>query len=130
MAIFIEYSPDAKTEALLGELAASLRAVAAVAPILEMMMAAIDNLNTNMAKFADDFSKFADDFSKAVTALQAGVSTNNDAAIQAAADKLSAMDAQLQSLDSTATGLVSATPPAPATPPSGSTSSSGSPPIA
>jgi ABC-type transporter Mla subunit MlaD len=127
MAFILEFSPDAKTEALLGELAASLRAVASVAPTLERMMAAIDNLNAKLATFASDFSKFAADFSAAVTALQSGVSNGNDAAIQAAADKLAQMDTQLQSLDSTATGLV--TPPAGPAPSSGS-SSSGSAPIA
>lgn len=133
MALQIEISLNPRDRALFSDMAASLKTAAcAVSNLEKTVSAATDAFNANFAKFQTDFSQLSTDISAAITALQSGINSGDDAAIQAAADQLATIDSQATDLDSK---LKAATPAAAGSPSSSSASgsqsgSSGSAPIA
>lgn len=132
MALQLEFSLDPRDRALFSDMAASLKAIASMASNLEKTVsAASDAFNANFAKFQSDFSQLSTDISNAITALTSGLGSNDDAAVQAAADQLASLDSQLTDMDAK---LKAATPAASGSPSSSSSSGSqsggGSAPIA
>lgn len=123
MALQLEISLNPRDRALFSDMAASFKTAAcAVSNLEKTVSAATDAFNANFAKFQTDFSQLSTDISAAITALQNGINSGDDAAIQAAADQLATIDSQATDLDSK---LKAATPAASGSP--SSSSSSGSP---
>ena len=124
MALTLEFSLDSRDRALLTDMAASLTAIASMAANLEKTVsAATDAFNANFAKFQSDFSTLSTDISNAISALQSGLGSNDDTAVQAAADQLATLDGQLTDMDSklkAATPSSSSSPSTPSTPVGGS----------
>lgn len=133
MALQLEISLNPRDRALFSDMAASLKTAAcAVSNLEKTVSAASDAFNTNFAKFQSDFSALSTDISNAITALTSGLGSNDDVAVQAAADQLATLDSQLTDMDAK---LKAATPAASGSPSSPSASgsqsgSSGSAPIA